>query len=56
MLISNIYNTPNSWYSYFRDNRNSAIDIVADTNSPVIIETDGKPMGEVTDLASVAFF
>ena len=40
----------------FRDHRNSAIDIVADTSSPVIIQMDGKPVGEVTDHASAAFF
>ena len=29
-------------YMNFRDHRNSAIDIVADTSSPVITEMDGK--------------
>ena len=31
-------------YINFRDHRNSAIDIVADTSSPLITEMDGKPI------------
>ena len=31
-------------YINFRDHRNSALDIVADTSSPVITEMDGKPI------------
>ena len=42
---------------HFRDHRNSAIDIVADTISPVTTKIDGKLiLGEVTGLASVTFF
>ena len=31
-------------YIKFRDHRNSAIDIVADTSSPLITKMDGKPI------------
>ena len=31
-------------YINFRDHRNSAIDIVADTSSPLVTDMDGKPI------------
>ena len=33
-------------YINFRDHQNSAIDIVADTSSPLITGMDGKPISE----------
>ena len=44
-------------YINLHDQRNSAIDIVADTSSPLITEMDGKPIsGEITTLLQLLSF